>query len=561
MDDLTPTLTKHRARLNEIMGVLGRYGLAGWADRDPVAGLRFVRHFADPKLVALSDGERLRDAATELGPTFVKLGQMLSLRPDLVGPDIASELEKLQATVPPDPPEVVEALLAKEFGAPTEKVFASFDGQALGSGSVAQVHAATLHDGTSVVVKLLHDGVERTVGEDLELLRALAQYVEQRDKEVARYRPTTIVAEFDKMMRGAIDMSQERANLERFDNNFANEPDVVIPTPYAEFSTERVVTMTRLVGKPFADRATLEADGWDVDELVRRATSVYLEMIFRDSLFHADPHPGNFLLLEGHRLGILDFGDVGYVSEQRREQLEDLVIAVGTRSVDSLTDTILEMTTPAPDVDISRLRADIDIWLHRYFLGDVSHLDVAAIMTSWTEMMHEHQLVLPADLALLFRVLIRLQGLGRAVGTDIRVTELLVPYLRPMLAERYDPRRIAHHAARTARAWEHLVQTLPGQLEATFERLRAGQVGVDFRVRDVDGAVDRLTDGVLASASLLAAAQLLARRAGPTIGGMSVAGLAVVGIGATSWARLAAGRQAHQNILERAHRLFNMRAR
>jgi ubiquinone biosynthesis protein len=284
-------------------------------------------------------------------------------------------------------------------------------------------------------------------------------------------------------------------------------------------------------------------------------------MIFRDGVFHADPHPGNFVLLEGHRLGILDFGDVGYVSAPRRAQLEELVIAAGTHDVDDLTDTILEMTTPPPDVDVTQLRADIDVWLRRYLLVGVGHLDVAAILTSWSEMMHNHRLVLPADLALLMRVMLRLQGLGRGVGTDLRFTELLAPYLRRMMAERFDPERIAHRALRTARSWDHLVQNLPEQIQATFERLRTGQVGVDFRVRDVEGAVDRLVDGILASASLLAAAQLIARRAGPTVGGVSIAGLAVVGVGARTCARLASSRPGRKTFLQRAREISDLRAR
>ncbi len=561
MDELTAALTKHRKRLGEIMSVLRRYGLADWADREGVAGVKLAQRLADPALAALSPGERMRGAAVELGTTFVKFGQMLSLRPDVVGAEVASELEELHASVPPDPPEVAGRVVIDELGAPLEKSFATFEAEAMGSGSVAQVHAATLHDGTEVVVKVLHDGVERTVNEDLEIMRALAQYVERQDPELARYRPTMIVSEFDKMMRGAIDMRQELSNLQRFTANFAAEPDVVIPTPYPEHSTSRVLTMSRLVGQPLADRARLEAAGWDVDALVRRATEIYLEMIFRDSLFHADPHPGNFLLLDGHRLGILDFGDVGYVSAQRREQLEELVIAAGTRNVDELTDTILEMTTPPADVNVTQLRADLDIWLRRYFLSGVGQLDVTAILTSWSELMHEYQLLLPSDLALLIRVMLHLQGLGRNVGTELRATELIAPYLRRMMLERFDPERIAHRALRTARSWEHLVQTLPEQVQATFERLRTGQVGVDFRVRDVDGTIDRLVDGLVASASLLAAAQLIGRKAGPTIGGISIAGLAVVGIGARTWARLATKRPGRKTFVERARTVSDLRPR
>ncbi len=163
MDELTEVVAKHRKRLGEIMTVLGRYGLADWAGRDGIAGVKLARRFADPELAALTPGQRMRDAAVELGTTFVKFGQMLSLRPDLVGVDVASELEKLQASVPPDPPDVARRIVTEDLGAPVEESFATFEAEAMGSGSVAQVHAATLHDGTDVVVKVLHDGVEHRV--------------------------------------------------------------------------------------------------------------------------------------------------------------------------------------------------------------------------------------------------------------------------------------------------------------------------------------------------------------------------------------------------------------
>jgi ubiquinone biosynthesis protein len=561
MDDLTETLLKHRDRLNEIVSVLGRYGLAAWASREgTIPGVRAAKHVADAELENLSPGQRLRGALTELGATGVKFGQMLSLRPDLVGPDVARELEGLQASVPADPADVVRPLVEHELGHPIAELFATFDGDAMGSGSIAQVHRATLDDGTTVAVKVLHAGVDRKVLADLDLLQALARFIEPRDPELARYRPTVLVDEFQKMMHASINLSQELANLQRFSANFADEPDVVIPTPFPERSSTRVVTMQLIEGRPF-DRENIEAAGWDVDQLVDRAANIYLEMIFRDGVYHADPHPGNFLLLDEHRLGILDFGDVGYLSGPRKAQLEELVIAIGTRDVDHLTDVVVQMTSPPESVDVLQLRGDIDVWLNTYFMAGVAHLDMPAIVDSGMALMQTHGLVLPADLALLFRVMLRLQGLGRSVGTDVRVTELLDPYLGRILADRFNPKRIAAHAVRTARSWEHLIDSLPDEVLATLERVRTGELGVDFRVRDVDQGIDRLVDGLLAAASILGAAQLISRKAPPTIGGVSLPGLVSVGIGAVTWQRLAMKRPTHETLLQRAREVSEVARR
>ena len=219
--------------------------------------------------------------------------------------------------------------------------------------------------------------------------------------------------------------------------------------------------MSRLAGQTFTDRDALEADGWDVDRLVRRAIAIYLEMIFRDGVFHADPHPGNFLLLPGQRIGILDFGDVGYITAQRRSQLQGLVIGIGTRDVDTVTDMSWRCRRPPADVEVPKLRGDIGVWLRRYFLGDVDKLDVGAVLASWTELMRDHHLLLPADLALLFRVILELQGLGQGVGIDVSLTELATPYVHEMLSERFAPEQLARHAAHTARSWQHLSRNAP----------------------------------------------------------------------------------------------------
>jgi len=556
MTDVTGTLLKHRKRLNEIAGALARHGLAAWAARGSgLAGLApidtLVHRAVSEEAISASDGERLRGALAELGTTAIKFGQMLSLRPDVVGQDIADELALLQAEVPADPPGVAVRTVEAQLGKPVAELYQSFDAEPFASGSVAQVHRATLGDGTPVAVKVLHDGADAKVREALELLEALAAFLESEDTELARLRPTIIIAEFAGMMEAAIDLRQELANLHRFRLNFAREPDVVIPQPYPERSGEKVLTMARMVGRPFTDRASVIAAGWDVEVLVRRAAEVYLEMVFRDGLYHADPHPGNFLLPDHEHLGILDFGDVGRLTTQRREQLESLVIAVGTRDVDALIDIVVELTTPPPDVDMRALRSDIETWLNRYLLIGVGQLDMNGIVASGMQLLHEHRLVVPADLALLLRVLLRLQGLGRGVQTEVRVMELLEPYLHQIMAMRFDPRRVARHLGRAVRSWDHFISGLPDDLRVILEQIRTGSVGIDFRIHDADQAVDRLVDGLVTAASLLAGAQLISRRTAPLVRQISIPGLITAGVGVITWQRLITRRKPRETLVTR----------
>ena len=563
MADVTGTLLKHRKRLNEIAAAMARHGLASWAARGGgIAGLtpieNLVHRVVSEEDISASDGERLRGALAELGTTAIKFGQMLSLRPDVVGKDIADELALLQAEVPADAPGVAVRTVEAQLGTPVTELYRSFDREPFASGSVAQVHRATLSDGTPVAVKVLHDRADAKVREDLELLEALAAFLESEDAEIARLRPTIIVAEFAAMMEAAIDLREELANLQRFRLNFAGEPDVVIPEPFPERSGEKVLTMAMMVGHPFTDRASVEAAGWEVEVLVRRAADVYLEMIFRDGVYHADPHPGNFLLPDGQHLVILDFGDVGRLTTQRRRQLESMVIAVGTSDVDGLIDIVVELTTPPPDVDMRALRSAIETWLNRYLLVGVGQLDMNGIVASGMQLFHAHRLVVPADLALLLRVLLRLQGLGRGVQTEVRVTELVEPYVHQIMAMRFDPRRIARQAGRAVRSWDHFISGLPDDLRAILEQIRTGSVGIDFRIHDADHTVDRLVDGLVTAASIMAGAQLISRRTAPLAGAFSIPGLLAAAVGVATWQRLITRRKPRDTLVTRVRKTLDV---
>lgn len=566
MSDIAGVLVRQRHRVSEIAAVLHRYGFARLAanaaastgDSGSVHMPLAARH-ADPELVRMSTGARLRSALSELGTTWIKFGQMLSLRPDLVGADVADELSQLQASVPADAPGVAEKQIVSALGKPIEEAFASFESVPIASGSVAQVHRASLADGTVVAVKVLHDGAEHRVLSDLELMAALAGFAEDNDPELARYSPTTLVAEFDSMMRSAIDLTQELANLRRFTANFADEPDVLIPQPYPDHSAKQVLTMEMMTGRPFADPAALERDGWDVVAMSRRASDIYLEMVFRDGVYHADPHPGNFLLPDPEHIAILDFGDVGRLAGARKIQLEELLLAVSRTSVDDVTDSVIDITRAPANVDVDKLRGDVDLWLTQYLSGSVSEFDTAGMLRAGAQILRRHELTFPSDLALLFRVLLRLQGLGQQLGASESITDLLAPYLRQMSAERFDPHRIAHRLVRTTRSWERLFTSLPDDLRKVLGQLRAGSVAVEFKVHDTDGSVPQLVDGILAGSSLLAASQLLSRRTGPTVAGTSIPGLISVAVGAITWHRLQMQRPGYRKAVARVLRAVRTR--
>ncbi len=559
-DDIAGVLFRHQNRIKEIAEVLARYGFARLADHAAAAadtGLRatLVTRIADPDLAALTSGQRLRGALSELGTTWIKFGQMLSLHPDLVGNDVAAELAQLQSNVPPDPPGSAESTIKAELGVDVGHAFDTFEATPMASASVAQAHRASLKDGTPVVVKVVHSGAQAKVLDDLELMRALAGFVDDRDEALAAYSPTVVVEEFDTMMRAAIDLGQELANLQLFTANFADEHDVVIPRPYPELSSTSVLTMSLLTGTKVTGRDSVIATGWDVDDLVRRASNIYLEMVFRDGVYHADPHPGNFLLPDGQHLAILDFGDVGHLSGPRKNQLEALLMAVGSRDVDEITDIVIDITHAPADIDTDRLSGQLETWLSRYLGGSVADLDFVGMVNSAMQIMHSNRLTFPSDLALLFRVFVQLQGLGGSVGAKVSLTELLQPYWEEMMLERLNPVSVARRALRTLRGWERLLATAPTNLRPILRQLQDGTIGVEFRIHDADGVTDRLVDGILAAASILASAELIGRRTGPRIRDVSIPGAIALTVGVVTWRRLLANRVGHRSSFSRIRQL------
>ncbi|MDP7302286.1 MAG: AarF/UbiB family protein, partial [Pirellulaceae bacterium] len=316
-----PQIYRNVRRGTEIISVLSRYGLADWISRFNLDFVKDQLKARDGEAIARHPREaRIRMALTDLGPTFIKLGQLLSTRPDLVGREQANELSKLQSDVPADPPEAIRRIVEAELGQPIDELFAEFCDEPIASASIGQVHSARLRSGEQVVVKVQHDKIEKTVREDLEVLAGLAQLAESIP-EFKRYRPATTVAEMARTLRRELDFGREERNLLQFAGQFHNIHKVRIPKPIEELCTPRVITMERLDGVKLEDPRQLVAQGLDLNVVAHRIAELYLEMIFSHGHFHADPHPGNILVLPGNVIGLLDFGMVGRIGERLREDI------------------------------------------------------------------------------------------------------------------------------------------------------------------------------------------------------------------------------------------------
>jgi len=344
-----------------------------------------------------------------------------------------------------------------------------------------------------------------------------------KDPDLALYRPVTIVDQLRRSLLAETDFTLEATNLARFRTNFTDEPDIVIPKPYPQYSSRRVLTMTRVDGVPLS--SVIGNMGPNGEAFVRRGADVYVEMIFRDGLFHADPHPGNIYVIDdATKVGLLDFGKVGRVDEDTQDMIDDIVVAALTHDTDGITSAVVAMCDPPPDLDRTALRRDLSDWMNRYAAGNFGDTDLGGALDAGDEILRSHRLFLPPDVALLARTLAELQGMLAATGYDVSITEVLRPYGSMIASKRFAPKRLLRHAKRTATEWEHLLDTLPGDVSAILQGIKSGRIDVPLTVDGLDRNVNRLVYAALAAALFTGSARLWSSRVPPRVGDISVPG-------------------------------------
>lgn len=509
------------------MRVLASYGLAEWLrESDPEFLQRFLTSASGEKLAGRPRPERARMALAELGPTFIKLGQMLSTRPDLIGADIAEELSKLQAEAPPDPPETVRETIIGELGAEPEEFFEQFDEIPLGSASIAQVHRGVLQDGTDVVIKVQHAEIEEVILNDLDILMAIGGFAEKYSSELRLYQPLRTLTEFRRTLLRELDFGREEQNLQQFRKNFEDDATVHIPEPYPELSAKRVLTMERIDGISVSDRERLLAEGLDIRELARRGVNIFLEMMFRDRFFHSDPHPGNIVILPGNVIGLLDFGMVGYLDKKTQEGFEGLIEGFLMKDGELLTEYALRLGSAPADVDRDELRGQVEILVQDHLAGSLKQIDLGKVLNSLTEIIRNHRIVLNPSVSRLIKVLIMLEGTGRHLDPEFQLAELLEPFYRRVTKRRLSPQNVARRLRRSYRDWDHLLKTLPRDLADLLQQARRGTLDVHLEHRRLDSVANRLAYAMLTAALFLGSALLWSRQIPPSVWGTSIPGLA-----------------------------------
>jgi ubiquinone biosynthesis protein len=522
-------------RLQQIVGVLLRHGLEDLVRRlggaELLAAATQAVHWRSVQAQSrLTPEERLRSALEELGPAFVKLGQILAGRADLLGPTWIAELEKLHSHVPPVPYDELRPQLVADLGGDPHAVFAWFDETPLAAASIAQVHRARTHDGQEVVVKVRRPGVAQSVRVDLKLLERLAGTVVRHWPDIEPYRPVELVRQFARSLAHELDLAQEGRHAERIAAQFAGRGEVVIPQVFWAWTGERVNVQAWVDGIPGEALARVDAAGLDRHELARRGAALVLKMVITDGFFHADPHPGNVIYLPANRIALIDFGMVGRLTEQRRAELLDLLLGLVERDPEAVAEVLLDWT--GGSTSEKDLVADVEGFLDTYHGVPLAQLHLGHMLLDVTAVLRRHRLLLPPDLALLIKVFITLEGLGRGLDPGFHMAGEALPLLKEAVRARYRPQALGRQAWRSVRRTVTMLGALPHDLARAVRTLRRSGVQVHVEVRglqqsvdQLDRALSRLTIGLVVAALIIGSSIVMTVGGGPRLLGLPAFGL------------------------------------
>jgi ubiquinone biosynthesis protein len=527
-------------RYRQILATLIRYGY-----RDVVKALHLEGLVRPFERVALGDdvppqdrARRLRLVCEDLGPTFVKLGQLLSTRPDLLPEAYITELSGLRDDVRPFPYSEAEAILIEDLGRPLSEVFAEIDPNPVASASISQVHRATLHDGRKVALKIRRPGIEKTVQADLDILKNLSHLAERRLPFLAPYGPSAIAREFERTLKRELDLNIERRTMERCRIQLASELSAHVPAVFPELSTGRVLTMEFIGGVDVDDLEGLRKLGINPAQVAKDGARILLTQIFTFGFFHADPHPGNLRVLPSGVVAPLDYGMFGQLDARTREQIADLLLGLLAQDVDRVVHELDLLEIRGEGVDPKALRRDVGELVAAYSNLTLDSIDLSKLLRDLVGLIRGHHLRIPPDLVLLIRALVTIESVGRTLDAHFDIAEQLRPFIRDLSMRRFHPWRLLSQAARTAEDLQRIATLLPDVLKNSLESLQRGELTVRFDLQHFERLVQQLVRvgntlaaGIVVAGLIVGSSLIVRAGVGPVslgIGGYALA--SVVGL-------------------------------
>jgi ubiquinone biosynthesis protein len=530
-------------RIGKIIAVASRHGFDHLVEQIGLQRFfslsRRVVTFKKPPSLAhrISAPERLRLMFEELGPTFIKLGQVLACRPDMLPIEYSREFLKLTDAVSPFSSADAKKIIEEDLSAPLSRIFKDFDDEPAAAASIAQVHRATLHDGSTVMVKVQRPHIVRIIERDISIMRWLADLIEARVPEMAPYDVPGIVDEFAHTIKRELDFFIEASNATQLRKNFEQSTDLFIPKVYTDISSKRVLVMETVEGIRIDEYERLDREGYDRKELALKGGAAYFKMVLQDGFFHADPHPGNIFVLPDGRLGLVDFGIMGRVTTQNMETFAAIFIALADHDYDALVQQYVDLGFLSEEsVDIEQfqreMKEDLVELLEPYYIMQVKQIDFGAYIDGVSHLLVRHRLKLPSNLYLMDKALITLEGILKQLDPEFNYFEAAKPYVAELMQRKRNPLRAVRTLRKNLVEFAEAFSLLPKQMKAVFRKVMHGEVRVSIHheelqhlIRDIDKASNRLAFSVITAAIIVASSIIIHSGQGPLLFGLPIFGL------------------------------------
>lgn len=528
---------RHLNRYRQILTILFKYGFGDLLDRLKIdqyiqAGLQAISKKRSDRVEKLTRPQRLRMAFEELGPTYIKLGQVLSTRPDLVPADIANELAKLQDEVPPFSFEDVEEVVEVEFGKPAEALFDELNPQPLASASIGQVHSARLKDGEAVAVKFQRPGIQKVIEVDLEIMLHLATLAERHIKEFEIHRPVKIVEEFARALEKEIDYTTEAAYMERIARQFLDHPFVCIPLVFREFTTSRVLTTELIDGIKISKTEKLEAAGLDKKVIADRLVGLVLKQTFDYGFFHADPHPGNIFVLADNVICMVDFGMMGIVDRATREAFVDLIDSVVHQNEVKTAQVLLRLTEWEEQPDIRALEREFADFMGRHLYKPLKDMEIGKLLQDLIDLTLRFRLRIPPDIFLMIKALSTVEDVGRTLDPEFDLIAHAKPFIKQVKLERFAPQRISSDVFDMMSRLLQFFHQFPKDLMDLTAMIREQRLifqlehrGLETLLATQDQTSNRMSFAIIIAALIIGSALIVISEIPPLIFGISMIGI------------------------------------
>lgn len=528
---------RHLNRYRQILTVLIKYGFGDLLEMLKIdqyieVGLQLISRNRGTRIEPLTRPQRLRMAFEELGPTYIKLGQVLSARPDLIPMDYIQELSKLQDAVPAFSFKEVCKVIESEFGRPPEEIFRSLEETPQASASIGQVHRAVLNDGEAVAVKFQRPGIRKIIEVDLEIMLHLATLAEHHIEELALHRPVKIVDEFARTLEKEIDYKIEATSMERCARQFLDDPYVYIPKIYREVTTSRILTAEYIEGIKISDFDRLESAGLDRKVITARGADLVLKQIFKHCFFHADPHPGNIFALPNNVICLIDFGMVGVVDRQTRDDFVDLLDSIAHQNEIQVSEVLLKLTYWDEEPDRRMLEREVADFMGRHLYKPLKEIELGKLLQQMLEVAAEFQLRIPPDLFLMIKALGTVEGVGHMLDPDFDMIARATPFIENVKLERYKPERVAEDIFDLTTKLLRFLRQFPKELLDITQIIRQRKLSLQFEHRGLetmlmthDRISNRISFSILIAALIVGSALIVRSKTPPLIYGISLIGI------------------------------------